>query len=450
VTASRPLKIFCYGVGLLLDCKVKSQSELMEFFSEQGLPTNPENKICKNLEEVFEFYKKTAERRARLPYQIDGLVAKINEFKFHERLGMTANHPRWAIAFKFEAPVAVTTLENIDIQVGRTGVLTPVAVLKAVNVSGVTVTSASLHNEDEIERLDVRIGDVVEIIRSGDVIPKVISVRVSERHGKKLRKFKMPDECPSCGTDIIKEDGFVGRRCPNVANCPAQVEGRLIHFASKDALNMEGVGPQWIAQFITRKWIRFPSDFFSVTEEQVLTLDRMGEKLAKKLVSSIQNARKTTLGRAIYGLGIPHVGDTLAHKIAEHFENLRGLLTISREDLLMIEDVGETVADSILSFRKSYAAEIERLHQILTLEKKKKVSGPLTGMSFVLTGTLSAMTRSEAQKKLEALGGVVHSSVTKATTVLVVGEDAGSKLDKAKKLGVQIWEEAEFLRKLSA
>ncbi|MBN8554153.1 MAG: NAD-dependent DNA ligase LigA [Deltaproteobacteria bacterium] len=448
ITASRPLKIFCYGLGLPMDCKAQTQSELLEFFNEQGLPINSSSHVCKNLDDFLKFYDQTVKKRDKLPYQIDGVVAKINEFKFQEKLGTTSNHPRWAVAFKFEAPMAVTTLENIEVQVGRTGTLTPVAVLAPVNVGGVTVSSASLHNEDEIARLDVRIGDVVEIIRSGDVIPKVIGVREAERKNKKLREFKMPELCPSCGSKVLKEEEMVGRRCPNTTHCPAQVEGRLIHFASKDALNMEGVGPQWIAQFIHKKWVNLPSDFFSLTAEQLLTLDRMGEKLAAKIIGAIQSSRTTTLGRAIYGLGIPHIGETLAHKISEHLEDLPAFLKISREDLLHIEDVGEIVVDSLISFRREYADEIKKLHRLLTLEKKKKVSGPWSGMNFVLTGTLEQMTRSQAEKKIEELGGTCQSSVTKSTSVLIVGEDAGSKLDKAKKLGIEIWDEKKLLSKI--
>lgn len=374
-------------------------------------------------------------------------MVKVNEFKFVEELGFTSNHPRSAIAYKFDAPIGTTTLEKIEVQVGRTGVLTPVALLSPVFLGGVTVTSASLHNEDEIRRLDVREGDEVEIIRSGDVIPKVIGVKKDARGRKKLTSFEMPLRCPSCDSKVISEEGLVGRRCPNRASCPAQIEGRLIHFASKDALNMEGVGPQWIAQFIAKGWLKNPSDFYSITESQLMTLDRMGEKLAKKLVSSIQNRKKTSLERVIYGLGIPHVGETLAEKIAKNIGDLSALLEISTEDLTKIEDVGLTVAESIGQFCREQRNEILRLIKILEIEKLQ-TAGAWSGLTFVLTGSLQSMTRSQAEAKIKERGGSSGSSVTKNTFAVIVGEDAGSKLEKAKKFGIQLWDEKQFIEKL--
>lgn len=449
VTAKRPLKLFVYGLGLPLDCKAKSQDELLKFLEAVGLPVNPNHARCPNLEKVLDFYRSAQQKRASLPYETDGVVVKINEFELQNKLGTTSHHPRWAIAYKFDAPIAVTTLENIEIQVGRTGVLTPVAVLTPVNVGGVTVTSSTLHNEDEMKRLDIRIGDTVELIRSGDVIPKILKVRTEERTDKTTSEFKMPDRCPSCDSPVMIEEGLVGRRCPNIIGCPAQREGRLIHFASKDALNIEGVGPQWVAQFIEKGFVHSPSDFFSVTSEQLLTLERMGEKLAQKMVASIQSRKQTTLARTIYGLGIPHVGETLAQKLAAQVHSLDGLLSISREALLEIEDVGETVADSILQFREANKKEIQKLSNILTLERpKKKSSGVWTGKNFVLTGTLESMDRSQAKEKIEALGGSVQSSVTRTTSILIAGAEAGSKLTKAQKLGIEIWDEKRFLKSL--
>ena len=300
----------------------------------------------------------------------------------------------------------------------------------------------------ELARLGVKIGDLVEVIRSGDVIPKVIGVKIDQRKGKKLKDFEMPEKCPSCGSKIIKADGIVGRRCPNTHHCPAQGEERIIHFASKDALNMEGIGPQWISQFIERGWVKFPSDLFSIDEEKLMSLERMGEVLAKKMVASIQSRKKTTLPRVIFGLGIPHVGETLAGKIAKKLNSLSALLEISEEELLAIEDVGETVARAIIQFRSESKEEIRRLQKILELERVVETKGIWTGMNFVLTGTLSSMSRSVAEEKIKSLGGSPQSSVTKTTSVVIVGADAGSKLEKAQKLGIEIWDEKKFIEKL--
>lgn len=447
VTAKRPLRLYCYSLGRTLDVPSQTQTELLDFFESLGLPTNPHHIASKDLEGIIQFFRKAAAERARLPYEVDGIVCKVNEFKYRERLGETSNHPRWAIALKFDAPMAVTELEDIDVQVGRTGILTPVAVLKPVLIGGVTVTSASLHNEDEIQRLDVRIGDQVELVRSGDVIPKVVGIKEEARKGRRLRHFVMPNQCPICKTPVVMSEGLVGRRCPNF-NCPAQIEGRLIHFASKDALNMEGVGPQWIAQFLEKGWLKKPSDFFDLTESQLLGLDRMGEKLAKKLIASIQSKRRTSLSRLIYGLGIPHVGETLALRLSKKLGSLDELLKISRDGLLDIEDFGEIVADAVIDYRDKHAAEIKRLQNILEIEKPQTSRGPWKGRNFVLTGTLNSMKRSEAEQKIEALGGMTQSSVTKSTSTVIAGADPGSKLEKARKLGIDVWDEDRFNREI--
>ncbi len=445
ITAKRPLKIFCYSVGLPLDCTATTQQELLDFFDSEGLPVNPENRICKNLKEVQNYYEALAKRREKLAYQIDGLVVKVNEFRIQEELGFTSNHPRWGIAYKFDSPIASTRLEDIDVQVGRTGTLTPVAVLTPVEIGGVIVSSASLHNEDEIERLGINIGDTVNVVRSGDVIPKVISIKTAAKNGK---KFKFPEACPSCGSKVVKTEGMVGRRCPNTHTCPAQTEGRIIHFASKDALNIEGIGPQWIAQFIEKGWVKNPSDLFSITENQLMSLERMGPTLAKKMLQSIESRKKTTLARALFGLGILHVGETLAQKLSKNLNDLKGLLSLTQDQLLKVEDVGDTVAISILEFAKKNKDEILRLNKILEFEVIAPKKGKFSGKSFVLTGTLNSMNRTIAEEKIQNLGGQTQSSVTKTTSVLVVGADAGSKLEKAKKLGIEIWDETKLLQEL--
>jgi DNA ligase (NAD+) len=449
ITAQRPLSFFAYGTGLPLDINVKSQADLLRKFQSLGIPTNPDTRLCSSTEEVLKFYAETKARREKLPYEIDGVVIKVNEFTFQDLLGTTSNHPRWAVAYKFDAPRATTTLKDIEVQVGRTGILTPVAVLEPVFCGGVTVSSATLHNEEEIARLDLKIGDEVEIIRSGDVIPKVLSVRKEARKNKQLKTFEMPSHCPSCGAKVVLEQGLVGRWCPKSTKCPAQIEGRLIHFASKDALNMEGVGPQWISRFYDDGLLKIPSDFFALTPEKILKFERMGEVLAKKMIQSIQARRQTTLARLIYGLGIPNVGETLAQKIAKQVLNLEGLLRVSQDKLLQIEDVGEIVADSIIQFRNDFDSEIKKLSEILQIEAVKTKSGPWLGKNFVLTGSLSGFTRSEAQRLIEERGGSSQSSVTKTTHVVIAGAEAGSKLKKAQDLGIEIWDEARFIKELS-
>lgn len=447
VTAARPLKAVCYGIGSPLDCKSRSQSELLKFFKNLGLPIHPSAKEIKNLDEVEAFYSMAQRDREKLPHEVDGLVIKVNEFSICDELGFTSHSPRFAIAYKFDAPIAQTKLLNIDHQVGRTGIVTPVAVLEPVRLGGVVISSATLHNEEEIKRLDIRIGDSVDLIRSGDVIPKIIAVKTSAKEHSKLEPYEAPKVCPACQTKLITEDGIIGRWCPNSDRCPSQIEGRMIHFASKDALNFDGVGPQWISQFIAQGWVKGPSDFFSITAEMLLTLDRMGEKLAQKILGAISSSKQTQIERALYGLGIPHVGETLAKKISIRLTCLADLANLSREELLSIEDVGDKVADSVLNFCKANKKELEKLDQILSYEIKKN-SGEWAGKQFVLTGTLQSLTRSQAEKLIEEKGGSCSSSVSKKTFAVIIGADAGSKKKKAEKLGIQMWSEEDFLRAL--
>jgi len=321
--------------------------------------------------------------------------------------------------------------------------LTPVA------IGGVKVSSASLHNEDEIKRLNVKIGDEVSLTRAGDVIPKVLAVRT---HAKNARSVHFPKSCPSCHEKLVRPKGMSAWSCPNWEGCPAQIEGRIIHFVSKDALNMDGLGPQWVHIFLEKALIQKPSDLYSLKKSQLMALDRMGDKLATNLLATIENSKNTSLARAVYGLGIPHVGETLARKISEHLTSLEDLIAIEPEKLEKIEDIGEVVSHSILNFVKRLKPEIKRLSKLLEFKKTggPASDGPFKGMSFVLTGTLSSLTREAAKEEIEAKAGKVLSSVSKATNVLVVGEEAGSKLEKAKKLGIEIWDEKEFLKRLEA
>lgn len=445
ITAQRPLRIFFYGMGERLDLKAQSQKELLEELKELGLPVSPHHQVCTDLKDAIDFYKKTLKNRDQLPFEIDGCVIKINEFNYQDELGATAKSPRWAIAYKFESPVAFTTLLGCDFQVGRTGVITPVASLQPVSIGGVMIQSATLHNEDEIHRLGIKIGDEVEITRAGDVIPKVL--RVSKKKGKTDITF--PKNCPSCHTKLLRESDMAAWFCPNRSGCPAQIEARLIHFVSKDALNIEGLGAQWISVLLKRSLIEKASDIFSLNKTALLSLDRMGEKLADNILKAITKSKETNLARAIFAIGIPHVGQTIAQKISKKVKSLSDVYRLSKEALMEIPDIGETVAQAVFESSHWLKDEAQKLDQILSYKEPVRPSGEWSDKNFVLTGSLVGFTRSEAKEKIEALGGHVQSSVNKQTHILVVGNEPGSKLDKAKKLGIEVWSEDQFLKALS-
>lgn len=448
ITADRPLKFFCYGAGDPYSLPVKSQQELLDFFEDLKLPINPNRVHCNTIKECISFYKKTSQARDSMNFEIDGIVLKVNEFRFQDELGYTAKSPRWAIAYKFESPVATTKLINCGFHVGRTGVITPVATLDPVSIGGVTVRSATLHNEDEIQRLQIKIGDRVEVTRAGDVIPKVLGVKKKAQE-KSRKQIRFPSSCPSCGSKLERDKDMAAWRCHNWGACPAQLEGRIVHFISKDALNIDGLGPQWINIFLQQGLIKTASDLFRLKEGDLLPLERMGGKLAKKIIQSIQRSKKTTLAKAIFALGIPHIGQTLAEKIAGQLNSLSGLLSISEEELVEIDDVGRIVAQSLIEYREQVQKEIQELDRILELKTQKKVTdGPWLGMTFVLTGSLESFTRSEATDKIKERGAKVSSSVSKKTDVVVYGADPGSKFDKAKELGIKLWAESEFKNQL--
>lgn len=445
ITAQRPLRVFFYGMGERLDLKAKSQKELLEEFIELGLPVSSHHQVCTDLKDAIDFYNKTLRNRDHLPFEIDGCVIKINEFNYQDELGVTAKSPRWAIAYKFESPVAFTTLLGCDFQVGRTGVITPVASLQPVSIAGVMIQSATLHNEDEIHRLGIKIGDEVEITRAGDVIPKVL--RVSKKKGK--TEILFPKKCPSCQTKLLRESDMAAWFCPNRSGCPDQIEARLIHFVSKDALNIEGLGAQWISILLKKSLIEKASDIFSLNKSDLLSLDRMGERLADNILKAITASKETNLARAIFAIGIPHVGQTIAQKISKKVKSLSDVYRLNKEALMEIPDIGETVAEAVIESSHWLKEEAQKLDQILSYKEPAKASGEWSDKNFVLTGSLSGFTRSEAKEKIEALGGHVQSSVNKQTHVLVVGEEPGSKLDKAKKIGVQVWSEDQFLKALN-
>ncbi len=391
---------------------------------------------------MLDFIHQWESERETLPYEIDGVVAKIDSLEQQEKLGWTAKAPRWAIAFKYPARQASTVLENIEVQVGRTGTLTPVAHLKPVSLSGVTVSRATLHNEDEIARLGVEIGDTVLVERSGDVIPKI--VRVLE-HGAHRRKFRIPAACPVCGGHVVREEGEAASRCVNT-NCPARLRESLLHFASRGVMDIDGLGDALVDQLLSRGLVHNIADLYQLTVDQLLELERMGEKSASKVIRNIDQSRTQPLARVLNGLGIPFVGERTAQILAAHFGSLDEIAAASNEILQEANEIGPKVAEAIRQF---FAEErngelIERLRAAglrFTAPKETKKKGPLTGLTFVLTGTLPTLKREEAKERIEAAGGKVAGSVSSKTSYLVAGEDAGSKLDKARDLNVPVLDE---------
>ncbi len=386
-------------------------------------------------------------RRDGLPYEIDGVVAKVDSITQQRRLGWTSKSPRWAIAFKYPARQQVTVVENIDAFVGRTGALTPVAFLKPIVVGGVTVSRATLHNEDEIERLGLQIGDTVVVERSGDVIPKVLRV---EKQGADRRPYVMPTACPICGGEVVREEGEAARRCINT-NCPARLKESVLHFAARGVMDIDGMGTALVDQLVDGGLVRNVADlYFKVTKEALLALDRMGEKSADKILLNIEKSKKRPLPRVLNGLGIPFVGERTATILAETFGDLDAIRQADEETLQRAEEVGPKVSHSIKRFfHEPHNLElVERLRTAglqFTHEKKKATGGPLKGYTFVLTGTLPTLTREDAKVQIEAAGGKVSGSVSKKTSYVVAGEEAGSKLEKARELEVRVIDEKQLL-----
>jgi DNA ligase (NAD+) len=451
VTADRQLDYFTYF--LLQDGRpmLPSHWESLEALVAAGLKVNPHRKRCNGLEELLGFINEWETKRATLPYETDGVVAKIDSVKQQEKLGWTSKAPRWAIAFKYPAHQASTVLENIEVQVGRTGTLTPVARLRPVAVAGVTVSNATLHNEDEIARLGVEIGDTVVIERSGDVIPKVL--RVAEQ-GKERRPFRMPTTCPVCGGRVVREEGEAASRCMNT-NCPARLRESLLHFASRRVMDIDGLGDALVDQLLGRGLVHNIADLYGLTVDQLLELERMGKKSASKIIQNIERSKSQPLPRVLNGLGIPFVGERTAQILAEHCGSLDAIAAAPAETLQEASEVGPKVADSIRQFfaEKRNRELIEGLRASglrFTGPKQAKKEGPLTGLTFVLTGTLPTLTRDDAKTRIEAAGGKVAGSVSSKTNYVVAGDDAGSKLDKARALNVPLLDEAGLLAMLDS
>ena len=448
VTASRQLDFYAYQ--LLVDGAPArpSHSEALDELHKLGFKVNPRRAVCTGVEELYKFCRDWEAKRDELPFEIDGVVAKVDSIQQQRRLGWTAKAPRWAIAFKFPARQEQTVVENIGVQVGRTGALTPVALLRPVTVSGVTVSRATLHNEDEIERLGVRIGDTVLIERSGDVIPKVVRVLAE---GASRRPFEMPKQCPICGGDIVRQEGEAASRCINT-NCPARLKESILHFSARGVMDIDGLGDALVDQLVDQKLIQSVADLYTLELPQVIDLERMGKKSAEKLLTNIDRSRKLPLPRVLNGLGIPFVGERTAQILADAFGSLDAIMSADTDELQRAQEVGPKVAQSIVQFfAESHNRElIERLRKAgltFTHERKRRGSA-LDGLTFVLTGTLPTLTREEAKRRIEDAGGKVIGSVSKKTSFVVAGEDAGSKLDKAKGLGVKVIGEAELMEML--
>lgn len=449
ITAGRPLAFFAYGVGVFnLESVIQTHSEELKRLRQWGLPISPENKVVKGIDGCLAYFSDMAERRMELPYEIDGVVFKVNNIEEQNSLGFVSRAPRWAIAYKFPPSEEMTKVLDIEVQVGRTGALTPVARLEPVFVGGVTVTNATLHNEDEVHRKDVRIGDTVIIRRAGDVIPEVVSVMKEKRKGHP-RKFHMPEKCPVCGSAVTRADGEAITRCTGGVYCPAQCIQSIIHFASRRAMDIDGLGEKLVEQLFNKGYIKNLGDVYFLTMEQLTGLDRMAEKSSQNLLSALEKSKSTQLDRFLYSLGIREVGESTARALARHFGALDKIKNASVDELLAVQDVGPIVANHIHDFftEKHNLEVIQRLIKKGVhwpdVEIKKKQ--PLNGKTFVLTGTLSSMTRDEAKEKLISLGAKVSGSVSKNTDYVITGESPGSKYEKAVELGVDVMEENQFL-----
>ncbi len=445
ITAGRKLNIFCYAPGEIIGVTLTTHYHFLDYLKKWGFRVNPLTKLCRNLDELMSHYNYIHDMRDKIPYEIDGTVIKVNRFDYQTLLGNVSRSPRWAIAFKFEAHEETTVIEDIIVGVGRTGALTPVALLKPVIVSGVEVRRATLHNEDEIARKDILIGDTVIVSRAGDVIPEVVKVIKEKRTGQE-KPFAMPGECPVCGEKVVRPPGEAIRRCVNI-NCPAQIKGSIEHFASKRAMDIDGLGEKLVEQLVDKKVISDVSDLYYLTKDDLLLLERMADKSAQNLIDAINTSKKPSFQRFIYALGIRNVGEHISGLLADKFDSIEDLYTLNEDTLMAIPEIGPEVANSITAFfldgknRKT----IERILAAgVSIQHKKEGKKPLLGMTFVFTGTLEKMSREDARKRVEALGAKTASSVSKKVDFVVLGEDAGSKADKARALGLKTISENEF------
>jgi DNA ligase (NAD+) len=444
VTAERPLEIYCYGLGEVRGTTFKTHWEILQTIPKWGFRTNPNIQKCQNIEEILEYYHKMHEKRETLPYEIDGIVMKVDRLDLQARLGEISRSPRWALAFKFQPKQETTKILDILIQVGRTGALTPVAVMEPVKVGGVEVSRATLHNQDEIDKKDVRIGDTVVIQRAGDVIPEVVQVVTSKRKGSE-KKFRIPSKCPVCGAEVIKEEAI--HRCIGL-DCPAQLKGRIKHFASKRAMDIEGLGVKLIDQLVDKGLVKDVADIYYINKEKLIELERMADKSAQNIIDAIEKSKTKPLSKFLYALGIRHAGESTAEDLARRFSRLDDFFHLSEEDLMEVEGIGPEVAASVHQFfgdeKNKESIEFLKKAGLKVIEPKVKEKGKLAGKIFVFTGALKVFGRDEARNIVESLGGMTTSSISKKVDFVVVGEDPGSKFDKAKELGIKTLTEEEF------
>ena len=454
ITATRPLDIFCYSVGQVDGKKMpKRHSEILDCIKRWGLRVCPEIKIVKSIDACLTYYRHISEQRNSLPYEIDGVVYKVNQIDQQDALGFVSRAPRWAIAHKFPAQEELTKLLAIDVQVGRTGAITPVARLEPVEVGGVTVTNATLHNQDEIERMDVRVGDTVVVYRAGDVIPKVASV-VKSRRPKKTRKYKIPTHCPECDSELVRIEGEAIWRCSGGLYCPAQRKEAIKHFASRRAMDIEGLGDKLVDQLVDAGLINDIAGLYTLKVEKLAGLERMAEKSAENLIEALESSKSTSLAKFIYSLGIRGVGETTALNLASHFGTLESVEKANTEELLEVPDIGPVVAANIVAF-------FHQAHNLDVIKKLQKANVnwpdvevidkqtlPMAGKIVVLTGTLTELNRNDAKEKLQQLGAKVSGSVSKKTNLVVAGVAAGTKLEKAEALGINVINEKAFIRLL--
>jgi DNA ligase (NAD+) len=448
LTARRPLNIFLYGIGDAKDISFSTHGEALQTLAGWGFPVNENIEQTRDINAGIKYFERIGIMRESLPYEIDGIVLKVDDLALQKKLGNVSRNPRWALACKFPAAQATTVVKEILVGVGRMGTLTPVAIMEPVNVGGVMVSRATLHNEDEVIKKDVRVGDTVIVQRAGDVIPEVVRVIPEKRTGNE-KKFKMPAKCPECGSEIVHFEGEVAHRCVNIS-CPAQLKEHIRHFASRGAIDIEGLGEKVSAQLFDARLIADPADLYFLKKEQLVALDRQAEKSAQNLIEAIGKSKNPPLDKFIYALGIRHVGERTAKLLAARFGSMENLVAAKQEDLTAINEIGPEIAASIVEFfheRKNIDV-LNKFSKAGVKPQKKEIdnNAPLQGKSFVFTGSMESMGRNDAKSIVENLGGSIHSSVTKKTTYVVAGSDPGSKLDKAKSSGVKIISEEEFLK----
>ena len=456
IAASRNLDVFLYAVGEWENNTLPTHSARLERLKELGFKTNPEWRKCKTIEEVMEFVNYWTEERPNLPYEIDGIVIKIDDLAQQEELGYTAKSPRWSIAYKFPAEEVMTKLLDIELSVGRTGVVTPTGILEPVRIAGSTVGRASLHNEDLIREQDIRIGDTVVVKKAGDIIPKVVRAVKEQRTGKEV-EFTMPSHCPACEAELVRLEEEVALRCIN-PNCPAQLMEGIIHFVSRNAMNIDGLGEKVVMQLFNAKLIHTIADLYRLEKEELLKLERMGEKSVSNLLEAIEASKENSLEKLIFGLGIRFIGEKAARILAQEFETMDRLQQATYEELVAVDEIGEKMADSVVQYfeEEKVGVLLSELSELgVNMEYKgprKNVQSegtPFSDKTVVLTGKLEQLNRNEAKEKIEALGGKVTGSVSKKTDLVIAGEAAGSKYEKAMKLGITVWNEEQLLEALN-